>query len=73
MKTEMDVMAMDERQRSCWLAANRLTLLLVGLLWIGLIVWELAHDRLPLFLIVMVPVIALIRLAAYRFYLRRVS
>ena len=31
MKTEMDAMGMDERQRTCWLLANRLTLIAVGL------------------------------------------
>jgi len=71
-KTEMDAMALDERQRTCWLHANRLTLILVGLLWLGLIGWELAHHRTPYFLIVMVPVIALIRLATYKYYLRRI-
>lgn len=37
MKNEMDVLKMDELQRQCWLRANRATLMLVGLLWLGLI------------------------------------
>ena len=70
MKSEMDAMDLDERQRTCWLEANRLTLMLVGLVWLGLIGWELTQGRTPYFLIVMVPVIALVRLAAYKYYLR---
>jgi hypothetical protein len=70
-KNEMDVMKMDERQRLCWLMANRATLLIVGLIWIGMIVWEVLHERIPYFLIVMVPVIALARLAMYLVYARR--
>ena len=68
MKTEMDVMSMDERQRCAWLQANRFTLIVVGLIWLGMIAWELAHDNVPAFLIAMVPVIALLRFAAYRVY-----
>lgn len=67
---EMDALRMDERQRGAWLLANRATVLFVGLTWLGLIVWELAHSRPPWFLIVMVPVFALFRLCAYRVYLR---
>ena len=70
MTTEMDVMGMDERQRSAWLRANRVTLILVGLTWIGMIAWEFAHARFPTFLIVMVPVFALVRALAYRYYQR---
>ena len=71
MKNEMDVMKMDERQRLCWLLANRATLLIVGLIWIGMIVWELLHQRVPYFLVIMVPVFALARLALYHVYARR--
>lgn len=71
MKNEMDVMRMDERQRLCWLLANRATLLIVGLIWIGMIGWELLHERIPYFLIIMVPVFALARLALYQVYARR--
>lgn len=66
----MDVMQMDERQRRAWLLANRATLFLVGVIWIGMIVWELAHRRVPYFLAAMVPVIALIRFSFYRRYVR---
>jgi len=69
MKTEMDAMNMDERQKLYWLKANRLTLILVGLVWIGMIVNHfLADEAIPYFLIIMVPVFALVRFAAYKFY-----
>ncbi len=70
MTTEMDIMKMDERQRSAWLQANRVTLMLVGLTWLGMIVWELALGEFPTFLITMVPVFALGRFLVYRFYQR---
>ena len=66
MPTEMDLFRMDERQRLAWLMANRGTVIAVGLTWIGMIVWELAHQRAPVFLIAMVPVFALLREAASR-------
>ena len=70
MTNEMDVMQMDERQRKAWLLANRATLFIVGAVWIGMIVWELGHQRVPYFLTAMVPAFALIRLAFYRRYIR---
>ena len=70
MKSEMDLMQMDERQKRAWLLANRATLLIVGIVWIGMIAWELAHRRVPYFLVVMVPVFALIRFSFYRRYVR---
>jgi hypothetical protein len=72
MKNEMDVLKMDERQRLYWMMANRFTLIIVGLVWIGMIAHEaLSYHRVPYFLIVMVPVFALIRLLAYKIYARR--
>ncbi|MBD3256988.1 hypothetical protein GF377_01050 [candidate division GN15 bacterium] len=71
MKTEMDAMQMDERQRYCWLLANRLALIVLGLVWLGMIAWEVYQGRAPWFLIAMVPAVALIRFAAYRLYLHR--
>jgi len=68
MTTEMNIMGMDERQRLAWLLSNRVTLILVGLTWVGMIAWEVSHDRLPLFLIAMVPVFAIVRFVTYRFY-----
>jgi len=70
MTNEMDVMEMDERQRISWLRANRSTLILVGLVWLGMIGWQLAHRSTPWFLIVMVPVFAIFRFASYRYYQR---
>ena len=71
MKNEMDVLQMDERQRRCWLLANRLTLFVVGCCWLAMIGWELFHNRVPYFLIVMVPVFALVRALSYQVYNRK--
>ncbi len=71
MKTEMDIMKFDERQRFCWLLANRATLIFVGLLWLGLIGWEFGQGRVPVFLIAMVPIVALVRFAFYKYYASR--
>ena len=68
MKSEMVLMEMDERQRLAWFMANRGTLIAVGTVWIGMIVWELTHGRMPGFLLAMVPVFALFRLGLYQFY-----
>jgi predicted anti-sigma-YlaC factor YlaD len=66
MKNEMDIVDMDERQRLAWLRANRLTLICVGIVWIGMIVRELLSGGAPYFMIVMVPVFALLRFLLYR-------
>ncbi len=71
MKNEMDALKMDELQRHCWLLANRATLITVGLVWLGLIGWELWHQRWPIFEIVMVPVFALVRAGFYKLYANR--
>lgn len=71
MKTEMDAMSMDERQRFCWLSANRITLIIVGLVWIGMIICEVIQNRVPYFLIAMIPVFALIRFASYYYFSHR--
>lgn len=71
MKNEMDAMEMDERQRYCWLQANRVLLLIVGLVWLGMIGWELYQGRAPYFLIVMVAVFALVRLLVYKVLIRK--
>jgi len=71
MKNEMDVLKMDELQRQCWLLANRATLMLVGLLWLGLIAWEAAHGTVPWFLIMMVPTIAFVRSVFYFIYMKK--
>jgi hypothetical protein len=70
MKSEMDVVSMDERQRYAWLQANRLTLIVVGGVWIGLIVKDLVRGHTPYFMIAMVPVFALIRFVLYRYFIR---
>ncbi|MCK4460151.1 MAG: hypothetical protein KAW46_00010 [candidate division Zixibacteria bacterium] len=71
MRTEMDFMRMDEHQRICWLKANRILIFVIGVVWLGIIGWELLQNRVPVFMIVMVPVLALTRLVLYKFYVRR--
>lgn len=71
MRNEMDLMNMDERQRLAWFMANRATLIAVGAVWIGMIGWELTHGRVPTFLLIMVPVFALLRAGLYFFYSSR--
>ncbi len=70
MRTEMDVMRMDERQRLHWLKANRATLMTVGVVWLLAIGWEFLEGRTPRLLISMVPIFAAVRLAFYWFYAR---
>jgi lipopolysaccharide export LptBFGC system permease protein LptF len=71
MKTEMDILNMDDKQRMCWLLANRSTLIIVGIFWIGMIASEFAQGRIPVFLTVMVPVFAAVRFGLYLYYKKR--
>jgi hypothetical protein len=71
MKNEMELMNMDERQRLAWFMANRGTVIAIGAVWIGMIAWELTHGRAPVFLMIMVPVFALLRAGLYYFYSSR--
>jgi hypothetical protein len=71
MKNEMDLMNMDERQRLAWFMANRGTVIAIGAVWIGMIAWELTHGRAPVFLMIMIPVFALLRAGLYCFYSSR--
>ena len=71
MRTEMDLLNMDERQRLAWFMANRGTVIAVGAMWIGMIGWELTHGRVPTFMIFMVPVFALLRAGLFGFYCSR--
>jgi hypothetical protein len=73
MKSEMDVLGMDERQRLFWLLANRATLFVVGLVWIGMIVWQLTRGHTDWFLIAMVPLFALVRWGVYLYHARKRS
>jgi hypothetical protein len=68
MKNEMNLMNMDERQRLAWFMANRGTLIAVGAAWIGMIGWELTHDRVPTFLLIMIPIFAILRAGLYILY-----
>lgn len=70
MRTEMDIMRMDERQRLHWLRANRATLMVVGVVWLLMVAFELSEGRTPGFLIVMVPILAGIRFGFYYYYAR---
>jgi len=72
MKNEMEVLNMDERQKLYWLMANRVTLMIVGLVWIGMIIYKAVYYHIiPYFLIIMVPVFGLIRFIVYKYYARR--
>jgi hypothetical protein len=66
----MDLMKLDEGQRLAWLRANRVTLILVGFIWLGMIGWELWQGRRPIFLAAALPVIAGFRWLAFRYYQR---
>jgi hypothetical protein len=70
MRSEMDVMRMDERQRLYWLLANRATLMLVGVVWLLMILFELLESRSAAFFIVMVPVFAAARFGFYFYFAR---
>ncbi len=70
MKNEMNLLKMDERQRLGWLLANRVTLMIVGLVWLGMIGWNLLHHETPWFLIIMIPVFGLVRFSVYLYYSR---
>ena len=70
MRSEMDLMRMDERQRLHWLRANRATLMVVGVVWLLMIAFELSEGRTPGFLIIMVPIFASIRFGFYYYHTR---
>lgn len=70
MKSEMDLMRMDERQRLHWLRANRATLMFVGVVWLLMIAFELSEGRTPGFLLVMVPIFASVRFGFYYYHAR---
>jgi hypothetical protein len=70
MRTEMDIMHMDERQRLHWLEANRATLIVVGVVWLLIIAFELSEGRDAGFFIAMVPVFAALRLGFSYYYAR---
>jgi hypothetical protein len=70
MKSEMQMMRMDERQHLHWLKANRATLMVVGAVWLLMIIFELTEGRTPGFLIVMVPIFAALRFGFYYYYAR---
>jgi hypothetical protein len=70
MRSEMDVMRMDERQRTYWLLANRATLMVVGAVWILMILFELLEGRSAGFLVAMVPIFAAVRFGFYFYFAR---
>ncbi len=72
MKNEMDAMKLDERQRLCWLLANRGTLFVLGVAWIALAVIELLGGGVnPLIMIALIPVFALVRVGFFAYYSRQ--
>jgi hypothetical protein len=68
MKNEMEILGMTGVERLCWLRANRITLMIVGVVWIGMIVERLTAGVLPLFLIAGLFGFAAIRFGLYRFF-----
>ncbi|UCE23998.1 MAG: hypothetical protein JSU74_11975 [Candidatus Zixiibacteriota bacterium] len=70
MKSEMDLLGMNSHDRLHWLKANRITLMAVGLVWIGMIVQRVLTGSIPWFLIAMVFVFAGLRLVSYLLYKR---
>jgi hypothetical protein len=70
MRSEMDLMRMDERQQFHWLRANRATLMVVGVIWFLMIAFEISEERTPGFLLVMVPIFAGIRFGFFYYYAR---
>lgn len=68
MKDRIGNQQRNEHRHLAWLRANRATLIVVGLCWLGMIGWELVQHRTPVFLIAMVPVFALVRLAFFHRY-----
>ena len=70
MRTEMDLLHMDERQRSHWLRSNRATLMVVGVVWLLIIAFELTEGRTPVYMIAMVPVFGGLRFGFYCYYAR---
>lgn len=71
MKTEMDALRMSEEERRWWLEANRVTLMVVGLVWLGMVGYRLWQGEAAGFLIAMVPAFAMVRLLAYQHFKRR--
>ncbi len=71
MKTEMDIMKMDERQKFGWLLANRATLMIAGIVWIASVAYEIIQNRMPYILIGLIPVFALARFLFYLYYTRK--
>lgn len=71
MKTEMDAMKMDERQRLCWYKANRALIFFIFIVWVFMIASEFNNGRIPYFLLIMIPVFALARFVFYKFYSRK--
>lgn len=73
MKNEMDVLRMTEPERICWLKANRVTLMAVGVVWVGMVIQQLSSGNRPWFLIAMIPTFALLRFTAYVYYRKLTS
>ena len=72
MKNEMDLLKIKEPERLCWLKANRVTLLFVGVVWIGIIIQQFLSGNPPWFFVAMVPIFALFRFIAYHYFKRKI-
>jgi hypothetical protein len=71
MKTEMDVLKMDERQKLCWLMANRAIIFVIFIAWAGIIIRDFLQGRNPIVMIILIPVLALIRFLFYLYYSKK--
>ena len=69
MKSEMDAMGMDERQRLSWYKANRALIFFIFVVWVFMIASEFYNGRIPYFLLVMVPVFAIARFIFYKIFM----
>jgi len=66
-------MAKSPVEQLAWLQADRLTLLLFAVVWVGMIVASLLLDRTPWFLLAMLALLALVRYVAFHYFHRRIT
>ncbi|UCG52693.1 MAG: hypothetical protein JSW58_03860 [Candidatus Latescibacterota bacterium] len=70
MKNEPDKMRIDSPRLHALLLANRVTLVIIGIVWIGMIIYRLAGGEYWRFLASTVPMIILIWHGTYLFFKR---
>jgi hypothetical protein len=70
MKNKPDAMRIDSRRRNALLLANRVMLVIIGIVWIGMVVYRLAVGEYWKFLVSAVPMIALVWHGTYLVFKR---